>query len=89
MSWQRQNAIKSYVIATADLWHFIYASNLLLSPPTPLPYIYAGTMLLYVPHYLPLKNTSFYLENINVLCCGFSFSVYVFILYAYFLNIQL
>ena len=31
--------IKSYVIATADLWLLIHASNLLPSLPTPLPYI--------------------------------------------------
>ena len=30
--------IKSYVIATSDLWLFIHASNLLPSLPTPLPY---------------------------------------------------
>ena len=31
--------IKSYVIATSDLWLFVHASNLLPSLPTPLPYI--------------------------------------------------
>ena len=30
--------IKSYVIATSDLWLFIHAANLLPSLPTPLPY---------------------------------------------------
>ena len=30
--------IKSYVIATSDLWLFIHASNLLPLLPTPLPY---------------------------------------------------
>ena len=32
--------IKSYVIAAADLWLFIYASNLLPSLPTLFPYNY-------------------------------------------------
>ena len=36
VSWLVQ--IKSYVIATSDLWLFIHASNLLPSLPTPLPY---------------------------------------------------
>ena len=38
---------KSYVIATADLWLFIHASNLLPSLPTPLPYIRINKVLLY------------------------------------------
>ena len=32
------HVIKSYVIATADLWLFIHASNLLPSLPTQSPY---------------------------------------------------
>ena len=40
VSWLVQ--IKSYVIATSDLWLFIHASNLLPLLPTPLPYTYTN-----------------------------------------------
>ena len=40
---------KSYVIATSDLCLFIHASNLLLSLPTPLPYIKMALPMLQLP----------------------------------------